>query len=360
LTWLSYFDPDQPYVKPTQPAPDGRRAPVRALLQALSVEEAPERLKLSESVISYRARSLGGVSLVAPENNVGLLAWAAVDNDEPQLFATLIDASGRKLRQKMLTRSPGEVTDVAAVRVEGGYLLAWVDGRLGTPEIFALKIDSTLTPVGQEHQVTRGAQAPAGVALQAMEGSVFLAWSDSRGASKNALADLYFARLGSADGVPLGSEKRLVETAGHAHAPQLRLLGGPTSPLRVIWVDSEPSDLAHGGHVLTALLDAQGNFVEQPRALGTPPHATDVSISCDAAFCRVVVLVSPSKESPLCQLWSARLAPEPDVAQMLLPLSTSRPEGVVPTLVGDLLYFADRPQGEEQWTLYRAKIDWSL
>src|SRR5690606_15492601 len=129
LTWLSYFDPDQPYVIPSTPAPDGRRAPVRALLSTVAVSPLGDSARSESRVLSYRARSLGHVSLVSPEAGTGLVAWAAVDGKDPQLFATLVNERGEKARQKMLTRTPGEVSDVAAVRVADGYMIAWVDGR---------------------------------------------------------------------------------------------------------------------------------------------------------------------------------------------------------------------------------------
>src|SRR5690606_13989534 len=56
VSWITHFDPTLPYERPKAPAPDGRFAPVRALLQTLHTG----KLDSEPTSISIRARSLGG------------------------------------------------------------------------------------------------------------------------------------------------------------------------------------------------------------------------------------------------------------------------------------------------------------
>jgi hypothetical protein len=87
VSWVTYFDPETPWEKPKAPAPDGRYAPVRALLSIVSLgagrQEEPE-------IVSYRARSRGGCSLAAATDasKVALLGWSALEQQIPQVFVT--------------------------------------------------------------------------------------------------------------------------------------------------------------------------------------------------------------------------------------------------------------------------------
>lgn len=367
VTWVSYFDHEKPYVSANQPAPDGRNAPVRARLQSLSIQSSssaqgnPQRLRVDETVLSYRARSLGGVALAPPGESPGLVAWAAIDKNDPQLFATLVDREGRKVGQKMLTHVPGEVSDVTVTQTVGGFVLCWVDGRLDSPEVFSLKVDDKLAPVGPAHQVSHGARGPSDPALITVGDEVLVVWSDARGASGEGHADLYFAALDSKDAAPLGSERKLLTTEGHAHAPRLghSKMEDGKSALLVAWIDSDPTDTAHAGSAFFALVSASGAVLRPAEALATPPHATDISLDCGAGGCRALLLLGPSSESSRSQLWGVQFSPAgAGPVGLLLPLSASSPGGVVPILKGDIVYYADEASSKEGWVLRRAQIDW--
>ena len=107
--------------------------------------------------ISLRARSLAGVALAPGRHGEAeaLLVWSAIDQRQPQVFLTLVSATGKKLRQKMLTRSPGEVSDIAAVNVGDGWLVAWVDERSKDPEVYVTRVNRQLVRAGPEHRLTR-------------------------------------------------------------------------------------------------------------------------------------------------------------------------------------------------------------
>src|SRR5690606_25676633 len=130
LVTLTDFDPSAPYRIPDVPAPDGRKAPVRAIVAAYGL--SGDALSAEPTtVISYRARSVSGVS-TSHSASQELVVWSALDPKEPQVFVTLLDLQGKKLRQSVLTRSPGEVFSVAsAPGPDGNWFVGWVDERGG-------------------------------------------------------------------------------------------------------------------------------------------------------------------------------------------------------------------------------------
>ena len=96
-----------------------------------------------------RAISAGGVALAPlPGKGEAVLGWVASDDGIPQVFATKLDAAGKKLAQKKVTlvdrgKKGKPTSEVAGVDVafapgasEGrpGVVVAWVDTRDGDPE----------------------------------------------------------------------------------------------------------------------------------------------------------------------------------------------------------------------------------
>ncbi len=142
ISWLSYFDPATPYEKPDRPAPDGRYKPIRALLktQWLPEDWTQSSAQLPESeVISYRARSVGGLDLATKESSA-LLAWSALDGEHPQVFTTLLSPKGQKVSQKMQTRSKGEVHTIRAAAAKYGWVVGWTDEREGKPRAYVARL----------------------------------------------------------------------------------------------------------------------------------------------------------------------------------------------------------------------------
>jgi hypothetical protein len=295
--------------------------------------------------------------LTEPNAKPGLLVWAAVDGQDPQLFATLVDQSGRRVAQKMLTRTPGEVSDVAVVRTDSGFLIAWVDGRTPSPEVFAVTVDERLGQVGKAQQLSHGSRAPADVALVEAFGGVTAVWSDARGAGSTGHAHLYWIRLDPADAHPLSVEQKLADSAGHAHGARLGLES--EVQLAVCWIESRPGTTTDGGVARCARVDEQS---QDARAfdLPTPPTAGDLSLFCDAGSCRVLVVASGgSGDGGLAEIWGVDLSSAAlHRAGLLQPLWSDTSTGVVPVLLGQVGYFADRDPDTDGWLLERITIDW--
>jgi len=357
LTWLSYFDPNEPYKTPAALAPDGRRAPVRALLKTVRVAQdgVPQ-----ENIISYRARSLGGVHLTAPDPE-GLLVWAAMDQNQPQLFATVVDASGKKVRQKMLTRTKGEVTDVNALRVEGGTILAWVDGRDGRSEVWTLFVDARLNARGPAQRISSGASRPTGVQLGRAAGSseVLVTWADARG-DDSLRADLYGVLVGVKDAAPLARETALLQLETHDHSPRLVL--ADSGELLLLWLGSVGSDEASetGGELFYAKVKG-AQIAGEARSLAGVEGAVSFDSDCLADSCRAAVVMRHGTGHGVFGVsFSGKKSDSP---RLLMPLRTRSPAGVVPVLLDDEVFFADQLSGQGQestgsWMMIRARVKW--
>lgn len=355
LAWLSYFDPWTPWVTPSKPAPDGRLAPVRAILraQALTADPNQEEIRIaSEETISWRAHSPGGLSVAPGRGSERLLAWSALDGGEPQVFATVVDAQGKRLRQRMLTRTAGEVHDVAAVRLDTSWLLAWVDGRDGANHLYGLRVDDRLEALGREEALSQATQDPTGVHLLRHGDLVLATWSDVSNLEVDARADIFLALLSAQDGSVLTPPRRIATTPLHSHSPRL-VPYGKGSLLAWLEVDhdgSQPSAL------LVLEIDETGRPLGRPRTIPIQGQAATFTLDCDGA-CRAVVVVDQGSRS---ELWGLRWEPgEPSepLARLLVALVGRQAEAVAPVLLGDSVFYVDGDD-PEQPGLHRLDVRW--
>jgi hypothetical protein len=295
VAWVTYFDPATPYAKLRQPAPDGRLEPLRASLEVRPVPRAalPPGSELPPAqTLSLRARSLGGVALApgAPGARQALLAWAALDHGEPQVFVTLVGANGQRIRQRMLTRARGEVSDVAVTFAGDGWFIAWVDERDGDPEVYVTKVNAQLVSSAPERRLTQTPGIAQGPSLLHDGTRILVAWSDARASVDTGTGDIYLLALSAASGEPLGPATLLASTAAHSHSPKLGHLGQDAV---VAWIDSQlaPAQQSEAG-VRIGVLDAQG-LLRRPPSLVRPPNGTVSSLAqaCTADACRVAFAV---------------------------------------------------------------------
>jgi hypothetical protein len=341
VSWLTYFDPTTPWERLKKAAPDGRFEPLQALLQIRAARSSNDAPSTPPQTLSLRARSLGGVAIAAgePARNEALVVWSAIDAGQPQVFCTLVDAAGKRLQQRMLTRRKGEVSDVAVTFVGDGFVVGWVDERDGDPEVYAAKVNRMLMRVGPEQRVTKVKGAAADLTLLARGDHVIAAWADARNAEPEGWADIYTARLKSADASPLGGEQRVASTRLHSHSPALGALGTSTV---LAWIDSTPESTLAGDDtgVRIVRLDAEAKAAGNP-ALLTPSSgvATAVSLDCSAERCRGVLSVDAAGSSELAGFeWKSDAAPRP---RRLLTLTGPAAQLVSPVLLGSEAFFAD-------------------
>ncbi len=351
LSWLTYFDPTTPWERRKQPAPDGRYDPIRALLQVAEV--GPKGLG-EVTTISYRARSLGGVAMAHdPQTKQTLVAWSALDNQEPQVFLTLLNAQAQRVSQRMLTRAKGEVSDVSVARVADGWLVSWVDERDGDPEVYVAKVNAALRAVGPEQRVTRAAGAATGVSLLDMGEESLMVWADARAGAQPGWADIYLSKVSNKDGRPLSAGRSLSATTPHSYAPILTRFGQGAV---VAWVEARSDASEKDNGVMLAELDAEGRFVAPP-ALITPPQGavTMHTLDCTADECHLVLSVGSKRAELQVVKWSPKTGPsEP---RRLTGLLGPSEQTLAPVLSGKDLFIGDAVAAGKT-RVYRMQIDW--
>ncbi|MCA9631834.1 MAG: hypothetical protein KC766_29475 [Myxococcales bacterium] len=355
VAWLTFFDPSTPYTRRKTPAPDGRFDPVRALLKVRGV--AADGTPGSVETISYRARSLGGAALSAgdPKGKEALLAWSALDNKVPQVFVTLLGAGGKKLRQQMLTRAPGEVSDIGAGYVPdsaqgaGGWIVGWVDERNGDPEVYAARIGKGLQRIGPDRRITSATGAATDVRVLPRGDKTWLVWSEARDAAAAGVADIFVAGLKSSTAEPLPGQRALLKTKGHSHSPAVALAA--SKPV-VAWLEEG----AEAG-VRIAVLSESGAPEQEPLALELPDAArpTSLSLECDGQLCHGVVSAARGAAS---ELYAFTVRPPTAVVKVrrLARLEGPSEQTAAPALLGNSLFFADQREGRGY--LRQAGIAW--
>jgi hypothetical protein len=289
------------------------------------------------------------VALAAdPKGPGALLAWAALDNQKPQLFATLLDANGKRSTQRMLTRAAGEVSEIAATSVPGGYVVAWVDERHGDPEVYVVRLDGNLRPVGGERRLTDSPGMASDLSLLPAGDSVLLAFSDARRNADSGFGDVYVVALASKDAAPLGPARVLHEALGHAHSIRLADYAASGSAARagtavVAWIETEGplTDPQTSAVVRVGALDADGRFVEPPSSVRLGPGApSGLSVTCAERRCLVVAGGSDGGQSRLVGfVWERGRAVEP---QPLTSLRGPPGQNIAMDTAGDVLFFTDQ------------------
>lgn len=376
ISWLSYFDPNVPYVVPDRPAPDGKRAPIRALLHTHSLLSDPKHYGLPSDTasISLRAHSWGGADL-ASDGGSALLAWAALDNGEPQVFATLLDARGHKLQQRMLTKTPGEVFDVAVERTPDSYLVSFIGGQTGNDEVYVMSVDARMQP-SVPLQVTSGAAGPSELVSQMVGDSLVLSWVAGADARPDAASSIHVAIVDGKAGEVLVPPRRVFDAPGPLHSPELglRARGQPGKEQLVLaFLAEEAEPQAEGSTAESEQTSRLGrarlfytHLPARARVDGTDFDGLalqqlplgDVgaySLDCDVE-CRAVLV---SQGLAFAELWLSALDEEGPAVSYLAPVRAPTPLAVTPVLLGSELYFAESAGPDDKGSLVRVTLSFS-
>ena len=351
--YVTDFDPTTPWQKLTKPAEDGRFEPLRARIALRPFGGDGARGALGEEqVLSLRAHSLGGLSLLtdAAAGKDALAVWTGLDKGEPQVFLTSVSADGKRGQQRMLTRKSGEASDVAGLSSDGGYLVAWVDERSGDAEVYSARVSRTLEKSSPEQRVTTSDGAASQLTLTRVGGKPYAVWADARAAEEPGWADIYGAFLRPSDATRDGGEHRLSSTRPHSFSPQVSQLGG-TSVLA--WLeesaDSTPASVRLA--TLSAGGDINGNVSVVPIKAGVP---RGLGLSCQESDCRVVVTVEADGRGEL-HGFEWRPSMEAHVTK-LSSLGSPSAVAVAPLVRDNFVYVADLRDG--QGLVRRLGIEW--
>lgn len=351
--YVTEFDPTTPWQRLRKPAEDGRFEPLRArvALRAFS----PERgfvTTSDEQMISLRAHSLGGLSLVSDSADGGgsLAVWAGLDQGQPQVFLTAFGADAKRGPQRMLTRKTGATSDAAGLPLDNGYLVAWVDERSGDAEVYATRVSRALEKASPEQRITNSDGAATDLRLARVAGKPYAIWADARGSEQPGWSDIYGAFLRPTDAARDGRELRLSSTRPHSFSPEVSQLGGAAV---VAWLE-EVSDGAPAS-VRLALLSATGEIDGTvsvvPIEAGAP---RGLGLDCSDVACHVVVTVEAEGRA---ELYAFEWRPSASAhAVRLSALGEPSAAGVAPIVRGNVVYVADAREGHG--LIRRLGVEW--
>ena len=345
------FDSNVPWKPLLRPAADGRFDPLRAKVVVERPAQGLEKpAPLAASPISLRAHSLGGVTLAPAPDGKLLLAWAGVDQAEPQVFLTLLGKDGKREVQRMMTRKKGALGEIAVTWVGDGWVLGWIDSRSGNATAYAAKIDPRLNRASREYQLS----STEGTASELVFGndgkSLYAVFADARGNDALGRADVYARRLNPHDAAPVGDEVRLSATREHSFSPAIAAFGGRFA---VAWLDRGAQDGAPGKVSFRILDDQPHEAVSRVIDAG---DAGALGIACAATECRLALTLELEAERQA--LLGVARADETGITEVarVLDLGGSRGLGVPPTIEGDTVSFVSADN--DGAAVRRAKIIW--
>lgn len=280
---LGQFDESTPYVRRKTPAPDGRLAPLRARLTARAFT-AGGALAGAPQVISYRARSTGGIALASAPDQRALLAWTALDNQRSEVFATLVSRSGKSLAQRMITLGTGNVSAVSAASLPLGFVVAWIAERGGEPQITAARLNSNLSRAGSEHPLTQSPGAARGLSLLSRSDETWLAWIQATDREQA----VRLSRLDNRSLSPLGDEVVLHRTEA-ASLRSLSIVARGEGAL-VAWIEHPAIGNETRARAWLLELGPEGRAQGAAQAIGARiEDPTAVRIFCADALCQGVI-----------------------------------------------------------------------
>jgi hypothetical protein len=320
------------------------------------------------TTVSAHAVASGGLAMATalrPEDGAAL-AWVKRDGGDPQVHLAHVDRHGKRLREIQLTSAKGDAGSVSIVAVEGGWLVGWVDGREGSGQVYAARVDAKLDRASREERITTAASDASDVMLATTPGDasrVWLAWSDSRESPSEGLGDIYLTQLRAQDAHRSGEEVRLLATAHHSRSPQIVAWPGAPGGALVAWLEEGPAGLDGPGAIMVAAVDAAGHragdAVKVPLPAGSSP--TSVALALDDGPRRVARALVARSSGGAVTLEAMRLGADGAPVgspSALLDLEAEPPFDVAAALSTDAVYYDDIAGGGAERRVRRVGVDW--
>jgi hypothetical protein len=301
-------------------------------------------------IISYRARASSGIALAPASEGRALLAWTALDQQRPEVFATLLDRTGRSVRQRVLTVGAGDVSQVAAATLAQGYAVTWIASRDGEPQVFAARLDANLGRAAPERQLSQPPQSAAGMSLLARGNG---AWLASVRAGEDA-RELTITPLDPKTLAPRGREIQIRRTeTGALVSPALVAKGDGAL---VAWIERP---LIGGEDVARAWLvelDAEARPRGEPTPVTSPAgDPVAVRLICDGESCRGVLDCRPPS-GHLFEGFSWAVPGNPPSAQLLVRRAIAAADTPAFAVADRGVFYADRHG--QRGLLRRVGVHW--
>ena len=348
-------------VKPSKVAPSknvehegGATLSIRALDSKGALMGTPTNL-------STRALSVGGVA-IAPGGTVedgAAVAWVARDSGDPQVHVTRVDKRGKRMNDVQVNIAKGEAADVAIAWAGGGWIVSWVDWRMGNGEVYATKLKTDLSRVAREERITDAPGDASDVTLLARGDTVWLAWADPRESPREGFADVYVTQIRAHDARRSADEIRVLASAAHSRSPALAPSG---DGVVLAWIEEAPlgadaaSSAAYGA--MLATLDGRGHSREAPLKLrsGGDGFATSIALDNAASGVRAILARSSKDEMTLDTLELGGL-PIPRIFP-LLTLDGPPSMDVAIAVMDGIVYFNDDGAEPGNRRARRALVQW--
>ena len=336
------------------------RTPEGAKLQFVFV--AADGSQSEVHTLSERAISIGGVSLAPLPSNVNringkrpvaVIGWAGPSKGASQVFVTKIDGTGRKLRQKVVTKierrsksnTANEVSDVAiALDGAGNTVLTWSDTRTGNAEIYVARVNPLLEKNKLDQRLTATPGASVEPVIRVKKKQHWLAWSDRQADSTH--ADIFVQAVDSTTLQPLGAARQLHRSERHSRSPEFS--AGANG--RIDWIDEGTLDQPSLVYALT-MGSTDGASAQTPAKLTAVSRARH----CDDAHCKLVFAAADGE--------ALRLYAHP-AASAERRLLTTVPGGgfqdalLVATGTLDVVFFVDERSAAPITSIRRLQIAW--
>jgi hypothetical protein len=349
----------------TKPAETGARVAIRL------VDSGGEPLGPVTSV-SERALSKGDVAVAwSAADASGVVAYVSRAEGDEEVYAAKIDGKGAKGKSARITNAPGPASDVAITTLpDGGYLLAWIDGRKGTPAVFACRLDKNGAKVGPEARIGGGVFGDlSDLAVATLAGGrVIAAWTDGREDPTRGFGDVWTTIFSPKElAAAAASERVLAKTALHAHGAAIA--ARPDGGAIVVWLEDDPSAsefLEHRGRdgwgPRLARIDASGAIVQSPTAIDLAPEvgrgvATGVSVEC-ATTCRIAsVHAAPDGLLALAGTMNAA-GTVPGGLRPIWAWAGAPTQEAAPALAGGALFLAEDGFEKDDGRVRRLAVAW--
>ncbi len=306
--------------------------------------------------LSNRAIASGGVDVVAlpagaPGKAAAVIGWSGPNNGS-QVFATVIDHQGGKVRQKTVTQivrakgksgAPNEVYDVdVALDGHDNLLFAWSDSRDDNPEIYVARVNYNLQKNKRDQRVTTSAGPSIEPQLWVTQDGVLLAWSDAD--KDGGAADIFVTEL---DGTTLlaRSPQRVDASDGHSRSPRW---DGSRGALTLSWLDEADGETPSALRLMA--VDNRGNGLTAAKRVRTTTNTAVTSrwLSCDVTTCRGLVSASDGTLLQLALFESPRESGAPVAAAVTTVLGNGTKQDLLmtsPASAKDSLFFVQDTAG---------------
>lgn len=314
---------------------------------------------LSSAILSHQAQHAGGVAIASGERpeDGSAVAWVAREGASSIVHVTRLDLRGKGTKDVKLATTKGDATDVTITWTSGGWIVAWIDSRNGSGQVYASRVSPDLGRIGREERITSSAGDASDLVALAHGSAVWLAWADSRESPRDGTADVFVGAVRTQDAKRLFEEQRVWPSTAHSRSPRLT---ADENGVHVAWIEeapvgaATPSSSGYGAFWMS--LDETGKAIAKPARIGLAGEGAAAAVAfVSKPSLRAVVARSSADSISLDAVDLSGTASRPTA---LLTLDGPPSLDVALALDGDLLFFNDDGSQPQDRRARRARITW--